>query len=383
MQANPPIYLDYNATTPIDPRVADAMMPFLQEHFGNPSSSHIYGRRTHQAIQVARQEIAQMLGCQSQEVLLTSGGTESNNTVIKGVAERRADKGKHIITSAIEHPAVEEPCRWLETKGWQITRVGVDSYGRIDPEEVQAALTDETVLISIMHANNEVGTIQPIETLCALAKQTQTWVHTDASQSIGKVPIDVADLGVDFLTLAGHKFYAHKGVGALYCKEGRALPSFMHGAGHESGRRAGTENVLQVVGLGAAAALVHQELHRDKEHSRQLRDRLWQRLKEGLDDIQVHGHPDHRLPNTLHVGVKGITGGDFVKQVQEQVALSAGSACHAHEVSISSVLKAMQIDPAFAIGSLRLSVGRMSTEEDIEQAADVLIQAIHETRDKR
>lgn len=375
-----PIYLDTNATTPIDLRVAEAMRPYLTEHFGNPSSRHIYGERTRLAIAHARSQVAQMLHCQDTEVLFTSGGTESNNTVLQGVAELRKSEGKHIILSAVEHPAIDAPCAKLEQQGFRITRLGVDSTGRVSLEELEHALTDDTILVSIMHANNEVGTLQPIAEIGQRLKKHTSWFHTDASQSVGKVPVHVDTLNVDFLTIAGHKLYTTKGVGALYIRSGYTLPSFMLGAGHETGRRAGTENVLQIVGLGKAAQLVTEELEDEIQQLTYLRDKLWSLLEQAVEDIQQHGHPTERLPNTLHIGVRGVQGFALVEELQDRVAVSAGSACHANEVSISKVLRSMKIQPEFAQGSLRISLGRHTTQEDILEAAQHIIQAIQYLR---
>jgi cysteine desulfurase len=375
---NTPVYLDYNATTPLDPDVAKSMLPYLQEHFGNPSSQHVYGQQTKAAIVTARTQVATMLGCTPDEILFTSGGTESNNTVLFGTAAKRKADGNHIIISAIEHPAIEMPCRILEQQGFRVSRIPVDGHGQIQMEAFREALTPDTILVSIMHANNEVGTLQPIAEIAQLARHVGAWVHTDASQSIGKVPVDVTQLNVDFLTVAGHKLYAPKGIGALYLRKGRELPPFMHGAGHEGGRRAGTENVLEIVGLGTAASLVTAHIHTEVESMRTLRDELWTRLQAGITHIQRHGHPTDQLPNTLHIGIQHRRAHLLLEALQDDVAASAGSACHADQVSISHVLQSMNVDESYAAGSLRLSIGRFTTKEDIELAANAIIRVANQ-----
>ncbi len=372
-----PIYMDYNATTPIDRRVADAIVPYLFEYFGNPSSSHHYGVTAKKAIEQARQSLAQLLNCTPQEIIFTSGGTESNNTVIKGVARLLKDKGNHIITSVIEHPAIIEPCEFLAEDGYSITYVGVDQYGRVDPKEIEAAIRPETILISIMHANNEVGTIQPIAEISEIAKEHNVLFHTDAAQSVSKIPVNVEALGVDFLSVAGHKLYAPKGVGALFVRQGLRLPPLLHGAGHESGRRAGTENLPEIVGLGMAARLAREELEHEMKRLTRLRDRLWNGLKTAfVEDIQLNGHPTERLPNTLSVGFKGREAHLILEKIEKELAVSAGSACHAGRTELSSVLKAMKVDPEFARGTLRISVGRFSTIGHIDKAISILSLAL-------
>jgi len=368
-----PIYLDYNGTTPIDSRVADAMQPFLYEHFGNPSSSHFYGLASKNALQKARGQVASLLGCKPSEVIFTSGGTESNNISIHGVARRFRDKGKHIITSSIEHPAVLEPCAFLEKEGYTITKVGVDATGRVNVSAIQEAITPETILISVMHANNEVGTIQPIAEIAELAHEHDIIVHCDAAQSIGKVPVKVQELQVDLLTIAGHKLYASKGIGALYIREGLELPVMMQGAPQESGRRPGTENILQIVGLGEAAELCSSSLDEEGSRIKKLRDTLQANLKEQLgENIRINGHPEYRLPNTLHVGFAGVNASDLLSSVKDSLAASAGAACHADQVSISHVLRAMAIPEHYAKGAVRLSLGRMTTSEEVNSAGKIL-----------
>jgi cysteine desulfurase len=374
-----PIYLDYNATTPIDPRVARAMEPYLHGHFGNPSSAHPYGIEARRAVEKARRQVAGLLGCQPAEIVFTSGGTESNNTAIRGAAGALKGHGNHIITSAVEHPAVLEPCHYLERQGFRLTVLPVDECGRVDPAEVAAAITDETILVSIMHANNEVGTIQPIEEIAALAHERGVLVHSDAAQSVGKIHVRVDGLGVDLLSLAGHKFYAPKGVGALYIRSGVALERLLYGAGHEAGRRPGTENVLEIVGLGQAAEIAAADLDRNTAHMRDLRERLWRGLQEGLADpegLRLNGHPEQRLPNTLSVGFRGVQANTLLAKIADRVAASAGAACHAAGVDVSSVLQAMGVPLGYAMGTVRFSVGKMSTAAEIDRAVQVVVETL-------
>ena len=371
-----PIYLDYNATTPIDPEVAEAMLPFLHRHFGNPSSIHVFGVTTHQAVSAARRQVAMLLGARPEEIVFTSGGTESNNMVLQGVARHLASKGRHIITSAVEHPAVLEPCHALEEQGYRVTVVEVDEMGRVDPEAVARAITPETTLISIMHANNEVGTIQPIAEIAAVAREQGILLHTDAAQSVGKIPVRVDELGVDFLSLAGHKLYAPKGIGALYIRSGRELDRLMYGASHESGRRAGTENVLEIVGLGKACELALERLESGAERSRRLRDRLWESLAEQLSELRRNGDIVDCLPNTLSVSFRGVDAATLLAEIGDRVAASAGAACHAEGVDLSTVLEAMRVPLDYAMGTVRFSVGRPTTEAEIDTAVEVVSEAV-------
>lgn len=369
------IYLDYNATTPIDPAVVDAMLPYLREHFGNPSSGHAIGRKAREAVDRAREQVADLLGASPEEIVFTSGGSEANTMAVLGTAHR--GPGRHVITSAVEHPAILEPCRVLEREGYAVTRVGVDGRGRVDPAEVTAAMRDDTVLVTVMLANNEVGTLQPVQDIAAAANVR---VHTDAAQAVGKIPVDVNQLGVDLLTVAGHKLYAPKGVGALYVREGVELPPLIHGASHESGRRAGTENVASLVGLGAACALAAAHLEEEIERLQSLRERLWEAIHDTLPDAVRHGDPDQCLPNTLSVALPGVVAGDLLAALGDEVAASAGAACHAEGVTISTVLQAMRVPRDLAIGTVRLSLGRPSTEADVDAAATRLVGAVRTRR---
>jgi len=368
------IYLDNNATTPIDPWVAEAMGPFLSGGFGNPSSTHAEGRKAKSALEEARVRVARCLGCRSAEVVFTSGGSESNNLAIRGVVEARG--GGHVITSAVEHPAVLEVVLALEIEGRiALTIVGVDRFGRVDPEAVAAALRDDTVLVSLMLANNEVGTLQPVKEVAALCRERGVAIHTDAAQAISKVPVDVNDLGVDLLSVAGHKLYAPKGVGALYVREGIEIMPQILGAGHEQGRRAGTENVLLAVGLGIACELAQHEIAEEQERLAGLRGRLASRLRVGCEDLVEHGHPKHRLPNTLSVAFPGQDAYGLLDSLADELAASAGSACHSGATMISYVLQAMGVDADIARATVRLSLGRFTTEQEVDRAVELILEA--------
>ncbi|MFQ5354959.1 MAG: cysteine desulfurase family protein [Mariprofundaceae bacterium] len=372
------VYLDYNASTPIAAEVVDAMQPYLTSHYGNPSSPHWAGRPAKEAVEHARRQIAGLLGCAAQEVIFTSGGTESNNHAIKGTFFSLSQKGNHIITSQIEHPATIQPCRFLETLGAEISYLPVDSTGMVDPGDVAGAITDRTILVTIMHANNEVGTIQPIVDISRITRERRVLFHTDAAQSLGKIPTRVSELGVDFLSLAGHKVYGPKGVGALYIRDGIHIEPFMHGAGHESGRRAGTENVLLDVGLGAACELAQDWI--ESPQMLQLRDHFWARLQEIFGKgVVLNGHPVARLPNTLNVSFSGQSGPDLLAKLNG-VAASTGSACHAGAIELSSVLKAMGISPEAGMGTIRFSLGRSTTVNEIEYVIQQIQNAIVDSR---
>ncbi len=371
-----PVYLDYNATTPVDPAVAATMTPFLSERFGNPGSSHAYGRDTSAAVQEARRQVADLLGCAPAEVVFTSGGSESNNLAIKGTAWAAGDRGGHLVTTAVEHPAVLEVCRWLQGQGFDLTLVPVDGTGRVDPDDVAAALRPDTVLVSVMLANNEVGTLQPVREIAALCRERGVPVHCDAAQAVGKVPVRIDELGVDLLSLAGHKFYGPKGIGALYVRHGTPLVPLVHGASQESGRRAGTENVLEVVGLGEAAALARQDLPAEMERLRTLRDRLERLLADGCPDAVFHGHRTLRLPNTCSVGFPGRDAGELLRRLADRVAVSAGAACHAGGTSVSHVLAAMGVPREAALGTLRISLGRFTTQDEVDAGAEAILEAV-------
>ncbi|HZU05829.1 MAG TPA: cysteine desulfurase family protein [Chloroflexota bacterium] len=373
METSASIYLDYNATTPLDPAVLAAMRPYLETHFGNPSSSHVYGATARAGVETARAQVAALLGCAPDEVVFTGGGSESDNLALLGVALAHRDRGDHIVTTQIEHPAVLETCRYLERRfGFRVTYLPVDGQGQVDPAAVEAALTPRTLLVSVMHANNETGVLQPVAAIAALARRHGVLVHTDAAQSVGKVPVDVAELGVDLLTVAGHKLYAPKGVGALYVRRGTVLDPLIHGAGHEGGRRAGTENVAGIVGLGAACAVARERLAVDLPRLTALRDRLGAALLAA--GWVLNGHPTARLPNTLNVSLEGAEGEEVLRRAPS-VAASTGAACHSGQLEPSAVLLAMGLSRARALGAVRLSLGRWTTEAEVDRAAEALVAA--------
>jgi cysteine desulfurase len=375
-----PIYLDYNATTPIGPDVLDAMLPYLREQFGNPSSDHAYGYRARDAVAVAREQLAALLGARPDEVIFTGGGSEANNLALFGIAVTRRARGNHIITSAIEHPAVREPLRTLERQGYRVTFLPVDQDGRVEPAQVADAITDETILVSIMHANNEVGTLQDLRAIADIAHARDVLVHTDAAQSVGKVPVRMDALGVDLLTVAGHKLYAPKGVGALIVREGVALEPLIRGAGHEHGLRAGTENVPSLAGLGRAAELAGERLDTYQERTRALRDALHQGILRAVPDAILNGHPTERLPNTLNLSFPGVNAAALLARIRNAVACSTGSACHAGHAEPSPVLLAMGREPTLAAAALRLSLGWGTTEANVERAATVIAAAVQGER---
>jgi len=364
------IYLDYNASTPIDPAVAAAMKPFLADHFGNPSSGHWAAAPAKAALEKARGQIAALLGCEKDDVVFTSGGSEANNLALKGVYFAQRDGGDHVITTRIEHPAIIEPCRFVERLGARVTYLPVDRFGRVDPDDLRQAITPRTILISIMHANNEVGTIQPIEECARIAREHDVLFHTDAAQSAGKIATDVNGLAVDLLSIAGHKLYAPKGVGALFVRRGVMLEPLIHGAGHESGRRAGTESAMLGVGLGKACELARDLTSMDRV--RVLRDDFWNGLQERFGNrIALNGHPADRLPNTLNISFINCVGAEILKGL-EGVAASTGSACHAGRIELSPVLEAMGVTPEVGMGAIRFSLGRGTTREETDAVAENL-----------
>ncbi|MBI3374427.1 MAG: cysteine desulfurase [Betaproteobacteria bacterium] len=367
-----PIYLDYNATTPVAPEVADAIEPFLREQFGNPSSSHRYGRQANEAVDKARAQVAALIGANPSEILFTGCATEANNLAILGVARALRDTRRHIITSAIEHPAVTQPYLRLKEDGWDVTVVPVDGAARIDPNAVSRALRADTAFVSIMHANNEVGTLQDIAAIAKMAHARGALMHTDAAQSIGKIPVDVDALGVDLLTIAGHKFYAPKGVGALYVRRCTPICPVIVGADHERGLRPGTENVPAIVGLGEAARLARERADVLRAHLREMRDLLHRLLAEGVPGLTLNGHAENRLPTTLNVSFPGVSGRELLQAVEADVAASLGSACHDETATVSGVLAAMGVTIDRALGAVRLSVGMPTTDEEVRHAASAL-----------
>jgi cysteine desulfurase len=367
-----PVYLDYNATTPIAPEVLEAMLPWLREQFGNPSSTHPYGRRAARAVATARQQVADLVGAQSKEIVFTGCATEANNLALLGVARALGTTRRHLVVSAIEHPAVMAPAMVLREQGWDVTVVPVDDLGRISLDALERSLRTETALVSVMHANNEVGTVQPIAEVARLTRERRILLHTDAAQSAGKLPLNVDELGVDLLTLAGHKFCAPKGVGALYVRSGTPIRSVFHGAEQEHGLRPGTENVASIVALGAGAATARRSLPAASDHMRAMRDHLQQRLAAAVPNLQLNGHPDHRLPNTLHLSFPGASGRALLGEAADVVAASVGSACHSEHDAVSGVLAELGFDSARASGAVRLSVGRGTTRDEVERAAEAL-----------
>ncbi len=368
------IYLDHNATTPVAPEVVEAMQPFLTEHYGNPSSNHWAGIPAKEAVAGARRQVAALLGCDPAEIVFTSGGTEANNHAIKGVFFARQGKGNHIITTSVEHPAILNPCHFLEKLGAQITILPVDRFGRVDPERVRRAITSQSILITVMHANNEVGTIQPIAEISAIAREAGVLFHSDAAQSVGKISCSVDELGVDLLSAAGHKLYAPKGIGALYVRKGSVIEPLVHGAGHERGRRAGTENVLLAVALGTACSLARSWT--GMPQVQMLRDRFWDGLRDAFGQaVTLNGHMTERLPNTLSVNFVGRTGAEILAKMPD-VAASTGAACHAGSVSLSPVLAAMGVLQNEGMGAIRFSLGRSTSWEELEIVLEQLGSAV-------
>lgn len=368
------IYLDYNASTPIAPEVAAAMREAMEGAYGNPSSGHWAGLPAREPVETARSRVAELLGCALEEIVFTSGGSEANNLALKGTFFKAKRPRPHFITTSVEHPAIVEPLRFLERLGATVTRLPVDGTGRIDPDDLRRAITSDTILISIMHANNEVGTIQPIEDCSAIAHEHGIPIHTDAAQSVGKIPTRVDELDVDLLTIAGHKLYAPKGVGALYIRNGIDLEPLIHGAGHEGGRRAGTESALLAAALGQACVLAR-DLSPMPEITA-LRDHFWTRLKEHFGDgVVLNGHPDQRLPNTLNVAFVGRVGVEILAAMPE-VAASTGSACHSGQVELSPVLEAMGVAPETGMGAIRFSLGRGTSRDNVDAVVSGLTSAV-------
>jgi cysteine desulfurase len=380
-----PIYLDYNATTPILPEVAEAMQPFLTKYYGNPSSSHSYGVQTKQMVEKARQQVASLLECLPEEIVFTSGGTESNNYAIKGIALAKKEKGNHIITSQIEHPAVTEVCEYLKKWGFEISYIAVDEFGVIYLSELENAIKPETILITVMHANNEVGTIQPIAEISQIAKKHGIDFHSDGAQSVGKISTSVKDLGVGLFSIAGHKLYGPKGIGALYIKNGIQLEKQMHGAKQENDSRAGTENILEIAGLGKACDMAMINLRHNFKYLSKIRDRLEDGLVNkfknnqvnGKDLIRINGHKEQRLPNTLSISFLGIEANKLLAAIESEVAASAGAACHSEGINVSATLNAMKVPLEYAMGTLRLSTGKLTTKEEIDKAVKVIFGAVN------
>lgn len=378
MQYKKPIYLDYNATTPIDPEVLKSMLPFLKKNFGNPSSSHIYGQTAKKAVEKAREQVTNFLKAENEEIVFTSGGSESNNQAIIGTSFANIKKGRHIITSQIEHPSVFETLQYLKEKhGFEITYLPVDKQGIVSPIDVERTITSKTVLITIMHANNEVGTLEPIKRIGLIAKDKGVIFHTDGAQSCGKIEVNVKDLNVDLLTIAGHKIYAPKGIGTLYIRTGTNVNKFIHGPGQEKGRRAGTENVPYIVGLGQACEIASRSVDDFGRSVKILRDKLQKNIVDGLgkDVVKLNGHPKKRLPNTVNLSFRDTIGWELLEQLPE-IAASTGSACHEGLNKPSKVLLAMGVPKSWILGSLRFSLGRWSTKEEVNKASQLIINAV-------
>lgn len=366
----PFIYLDYNASTPMDSSVGEAIKPFLTQHYGNPSSSHAEGIGAKRAIEKAREQVAKMLGSGSEEIIFTSGGTEANNLAIIGTAMANRDKGNHIITTKIEHPAVTEVCKYLESQEFEVTYLEVDQRGIVDPKQVLKAITPKTILITVMHANNETGSIQPITEIGKIANEYNVYFHTDAAQSIGKIETKVDNIHVDLLSVAGHKFYGPKGIGALYIRKGTRISKILHGANHESNLRPGTENALLIVGLGQAAEIANKELKKNAAHLKEIRDYLLKKIREANFDFYVNGNLEHCLPNTLNLSFNKVDANAVILDLKEKVALSAGSACHSGTANLSNVIKATLTDYKYANGTFRFSVGKHTTKDEIDRALE-------------
>jgi len=367
------IYLDYSATTPTHPEVVKAMLPYFTEVFGNASSIYSCGQEARGAMEEARTKVANLIGARSEEIVFTSGGTEADNFAIKGVASVIEPKGNHIITSSIEHHAVLETAKYLGKRGFSVTHLPVDAYGLVDPDDVEKAITDETILISIMHASNEVGTIEPISEIGKIAKEAGVYFHTDAVQTVGHIPIDVNELGVDLLSMSAHKLYGPKGIGALYIRKGTKMVPFMHGGEQERSRRASTQNVSGIVGFGRAVELAREEMDEEAERLIYLRDKLIKGLQERIDHIRLNGHPSKRLPNNVNISVDYVEGESMVLNLDlEGICVSTGSACTSSTLEPSHVLLALGLPPEEAHGSLRFSLGRLNTEEEMERVLDIL-----------
>jgi len=372
-----PIYLDYNATTPIDPEVADEMIPYIQTFYGNPSSSYSIGRSSKEAIIKARQQVASLINAKPEEIVFTSCATESNNLAIHGFVLANKEKGKHIITSAIEHPAVTEVCKYLGTLGYEITYIPVDTFGIVNPEDVENAVRPDTVLITIMHANNEVGTIQPINEIASIAMKNNITFHTDASQSLGKIEADVTKLGVDLLTIAGHKLYAPKGIGALYVEQGVKIGNLLYGAGQEKGIRPGTESVIHIVALGKACEIAKRDFDKNSQNMLLTRNGLLNGFRNNFGDkVKVNGKIENCLPNTLSVAFDKVEAHTLASIISKEIYISTGSACHAESIEISSVLKAMNINLATAAGTVRISTGKYTTAEEIELDVKIISNSV-------
>jgi len=376
------IYLDHNSTTPLHPEVLEAILPYYKEAFGNPSTIYSFGQETRKATDEAREKVANLIGASPEEIIFTSGGTEADNVALKGVAAALEKKGKHIVTSSIEHHAVLSTLKYLEKRGYKVSFLPVDEYSFLDPKKVKEAITSQTVLISVMHANNEVGTIEPIAEIGEIARKAGIYLHTDAIQTIGKIKVNVDDLKVDLLSLSAHKFYGPKGVGALYVRKGTRIHPLLHGGYQERRRRAGTENVAGIVGLGKAAEIASKEMVQQSRRESNLRDKLEKMIKENINHCRLNGHPTRRLPNTLNVSFEFIEGESLILNLDlKGIAASTGSACTSGSLEPSHVLMAMGVPPEIAQGSIRFSLGRDNRKEDIDYTVENLVEIVARLRE--
>ncbi len=366
------IYLDYAATTPVHSDVVQAMLPYFSQHFGNPSSIHFLGQDAKEAVEQARQQLAHLIGAKSEEIVFTSSGTEADNLAIKGIALANRDRGNHIITSCIEHHAVLEPCHWLEKQGFSVTYLPVDGYGMVSPDDVKKALTGKTILVSIMHANNEIGTLEPLAEIARVTREAGVYLHTDAVQTVGHIPVNVEQMGVDLLSLSAHKFYGPKGIGALYVRKGTKIAPLVHGGGQEKNRRSGTENVPGIVGLGKAAKIAERELPDEATRLTALRDELIQGILDQISDIRLNGHPTMRLPNNVNISVAYIEGEAMLLNLDlAGICASTGSACSSASLQPSHVLTALGLAHTQAHGSLRFTLGKWTSKEDVDTVLNV------------
>jgi len=375
------VYLDYAATTPVDQRVTDSMLPFFNKFFGNPSSTHSFGKTARDAVEKARRQVANLINADTSEIIFTSGGTESDNTAIKSTAFKLKDRGNHIITSSIEHHAVLHTCEFLEKNGYKVTYLPVDKEGLIDPDTLEKSITDKTILISVMHANNEIGTIQPVQKISSIAKKHGILFHTDAVQTTGHLQIDVKAMGIDLLSLSAHKLYGPKGIGALYIKKGIPFEPFMHGGAQENKRRASTLNVAGIVGLGTAAAIASEEFEQENKRIAALRDKLLEKILTSIHGVKLNGHREKRLPNNINLSIDGVEGESLLMSLDNKgIGASSGSACSAGSGEPSHVLSAIGLSTEAMSGSLRLTLGRFTTEDEIIYAADVLKEVVYRLR---
>lgn len=375
------VYLDHNATTPVHPEVLEAMLPYYKDKFGNASSIHSFGREAKVALEESREKVAKFINASLQEIYFTSGGTESDNLAIKGTAFTNRKKGKHIITSKIEHHAILESCKFLEKEGFEVTYLPVDKYGFVDPDDLKKAIRKDTILVSIMHANNEVGTIQPLEKLCKITKEKGAYFHTDAVQSVGKMPVDVQKLNVDMLSMSGHKIYGPKGVGAIYIRKGTRINSWSHGGHHERSRRAGTENVPGIVGLAKTVEIAQRDMEQQSQQMKNLTEAFYQKVTQAIPDVILNGHLEKRIPNTLNLSFKAVEGESIILSLDlKGVAVASGSACTSGTLEPSHVLSAMGISPEIAQGAIRFSFGRENTMEDVDYVVEILPEIVSRLR---